>query len=94
MRFSVLGRLEVVSDNGAGLKIPQPRQRALLAVLLLHANEEMSVGRLTESLWEEDGPAVGPGALRTQVWAVSQAARPGQAPAHCGTPRLPPGGTP
>jgi len=70
MRFSVLGQLEVVSDEGARLGIPQRRQRALLAVLLLHANQEMSVIRLTESLADQDGPAVSPGALRTQVWAL------------------------
>ena len=70
MRFSVLGQLEVVSDEGARLGIPQRRQRALLAVLLLHANQEMSVIRLTESLADQDGPAVSPGSLRTQVWAL------------------------
>ncbi len=70
MRFSVLGRLEVISDDGAELRIHQPRQRALLAVLLLHANQEMSVSRLIESLWDQDGPGVAPGALRTQIWAL------------------------
>jgi DNA-binding SARP family transcriptional activator len=70
VRFSVLGRLEVISDDGAELRIPQPKQRALLAVLLLHANQEISVSRLIESLWEQDGPGVGPGALRTQIWAL------------------------
>jgi len=70
MRFSVLGRLQVVSTDGAELRIPQPRQRALLAVLLLHANQELSVSRLAESLRDEHEPAVGPGALRTQVWAL------------------------
>ena len=39
-------------------------------MLLLHANQEMSAGRLTDSLWGADGPAVGVGALRTQVWAL------------------------
>lgn len=70
MWFSVLGRLEVTSDNGAGVDIAQPRQRALLTVLLLHANQEMSVSRLTESAWDQDVPAVSPGALRTQIWAL------------------------
>lgn len=70
MRFSVLGRLQVISDDGAELRIPQLRQRGLLTVLLLHANQAMSVSRLTESLWEEDGPAPSPGALRTQIWAL------------------------
>src|SRR5579863_9767940 len=70
MRFSVLGRLEVTGDDGAVLPLPQPKQRALLAVLLLQANQELSVARLTEALWEQDGPTVSPGALRTQIWAL------------------------
>jgi DNA-binding SARP family transcriptional activator/Tfp pilus assembly protein PilF len=78
MRFSVLGRLQVISDDGTELRIPQPRQRALLAVLLLHANQELSAGRLTESLWEQEGAALSPGALRTQVWAVRRLLAPAQ----------------
>jgi DNA-binding SARP family transcriptional activator len=79
MRFSVLGRLEVVSDEGTGLRIAQPRQRGLLAVLLLHANQELSVRRLTELLWDEDAaPAVAPGALRTQIWALRKLLGPAQ----------------
>jgi DNA-binding SARP family transcriptional activator len=70
MRFSVLGRLQVISDDGAELHIPQPRQRGLLLVLLLHANQEMSVSRLIETLWGQDGSGAGAGALRTQVWAL------------------------
>jgi DNA-binding SARP family transcriptional activator len=70
MRFSVLGRLQVISDDGAELRIPQPKQRGLLTVLLLHANQAMSAGRLTESLWDAVGPAASPGALRTQIWAL------------------------
>jgi DNA-binding SARP family transcriptional activator len=70
MRFSVLGRLEVISDSGTGLDIVQPRQRALLTVLLMHANQEISVSRLTESAWDSGGAAVSPGSLRTQIWAL------------------------
>ena len=70
MRFSVLGRLEVVGDDGSECRIAQARQRGLLAVLLLHANEEISASRLTELLWDSDGRAVAPGALRTQIWAL------------------------
>ena len=78
MRFSVLGRLQVISDEGAELRIPQARQRALLAVLLLHANQAMSVSRLTESVSEEAGPALSPGGLRTQIWALRRLLAPAQ----------------
>jgi DNA-binding SARP family transcriptional activator len=70
MKFSVLGQFRVVGEDGAELHIPQPRQRALLAVLLLHANQEMSTSRLTEAIWDHHVSGVGPGALRTQVWAL------------------------
>jgi DNA-binding SARP family transcriptional activator len=70
MRFSVLSRLQVISDDGAQLRIPQQRQRGLLAVLILHGNQEISASRLTESLWDQDGSAAGTGALRTQIWAL------------------------
>jgi DNA-binding SARP family transcriptional activator len=70
MQFSVLGRLAVISDDGTELPIRQRRQRALLTVLLLNANHEVSVGRLTALMWDQDEPEVGPGALRTQVWAL------------------------
>jgi DNA-binding SARP family transcriptional activator len=70
MRFSVLSRLQVISDDGSQLRIPQQRQRGLLAVLILHGNQEISASRLAESLWDQDGPAAGTGALRTQIWAL------------------------
>jgi len=70
MRFSVLSRLQVISDDGAQLRIPQQRQRGLLTVLILHGNQEISASRLTESLWDQDGSAAGTGALRTQIWAL------------------------
>src|SRR5579859_7136444 len=78
MRFSVLGRLKVVGDDGAELRIAQARQRALLAVLLLHANEEISASRLTELLWDSGGTAVAPGSLRTQIWALRKLLGPAQ----------------
>ncbi len=69
MRFGVLGQLQVIGDDGAEVRIPQQRQRALLTVLLMHANQAISVSRLTELLWDT-GPAVGPSTLRTHVWAL------------------------
>ena len=76
MEFSILGRLRVAGDDGAGVRISQPRQRGLLTVLLLHANQPMTVSRLTESLWDRDDSAVGPGALRTQIWALRKVLAP------------------
>src|ERR1044072_8369483 len=61
MDFQILGPLEVRSERGAvGLEGLKPR--AVLAVLLLHANEPVSAERLALALWGEDAPA---GAVKT-----------------------------
>jgi DNA-binding SARP family transcriptional activator len=55
MYFRILGPLEVVED-GKALPLGGPRQRALLAILLLRANQVVSNDRLTDELWAEDPP--------------------------------------
>ena len=55
MEFRILGPLEVLS-NGEALDLGGQKQRALLAVLLLHANEVVSSDRLIEALWEDEPP--------------------------------------
>ena len=52
----MLGPLEVRVDGHPALGLGGPRQRALLAVLVLHANEVVSVDRLIHELWEERPP--------------------------------------
>ena len=67
MEFSILGPLEVRAD-GQVLTLGGAKPRALLAVLLLHANEAVSFERLAVALWGEDAPA---GAVKTvQVHAA------------------------
>ena len=41
MEFRIFGPLEV-HDNGRQIELGGPKQRALLGVLLLHANESIS----------------------------------------------------
>ncbi len=55
MEFRILGPLEVV-DRGEMLPLGGPKQRALLTVLLLHANNAVSSSRLIEALWEDKPP--------------------------------------
>jgi predicted ATPase/DNA-binding SARP family transcriptional activator/class 3 adenylate cyclase len=50
VEFRVLGPLEVL-DQGHLVELRGRRQRALLACLLLHANEVVSTERLLEDLW-------------------------------------------
>jgi YVTN family beta-propeller protein len=56
MEFRILGPLEV-GEPGRPLALGGAKQRALLAILLLHANEPVSTDRLIEDLWGERPPA-------------------------------------
>jgi DNA-binding SARP family transcriptional activator/pimeloyl-ACP methyl ester carboxylesterase len=55
MEFRILGPLEATRD-GAPVALGGPRQRALLARLLLEANRTIPVDQLVEDLWGEDVP--------------------------------------
>ena len=55
MRFCVLGSLEVY-ENGRAVPIGGGRQRALLALLLVHAGETVSRDRLIDDLWRGEPP--------------------------------------
>jgi DNA-binding SARP family transcriptional activator len=56
IEFRILGPLELSAD-GRLLLLGSPKQRALLALLLIHANEAVSRERLIEELWAEAAPA-------------------------------------
>lgn len=56
MDFRVLGALEA-HDDERRLSLGGPKQRALLAVLLLARNEPISRDRLIDALWGEQPPA-------------------------------------
>src|SRR6516164_1747625 len=57
MRFGILGPFEVADDQGRELALGGHRQRAVLAILVLHAGEVVSSDRLIEELWGERAPA-------------------------------------
>jgi DNA-binding SARP family transcriptional activator len=56
VNFGILGSLEV-TEGGRLLPLGGPKQRALLAILLLNANEAVSRDRLIEGIWGEQPPA-------------------------------------
>ncbi len=70
--FRILGPLEVVADDGRVLDLGGPRQRALLAALLVRANAVVSTERLIEELWGETAPKTATTSLHN---AVSQLRR-------------------
>jgi DNA-binding SARP family transcriptional activator len=56
MEFRILGPLEVHGESGA-VALGAVKPRAVLAVLLLHANEPVSAERLALALWGDAAPA-------------------------------------
>jgi len=66
MDFRILGSLEVW-DGERQIELAGPKRRAVLAFLLLHANEVVAVDRLVDQLWGEKAPRNAAAALQTHV---------------------------
>jgi DNA-binding SARP family transcriptional activator len=56
MDFRILGPLEVRDDADRPLELGGRKQRALLAVLLLHANRVLTTDSLIAALWGDSPP--------------------------------------
>jgi len=72
MQFRILGPLEVEGD-GEPLALGGAKQRAVLAVLLLHANRVVSRDRLIDAVWGERAPETAYSALQGYVSALRKA---------------------
>jgi DNA-binding SARP family transcriptional activator len=66
VEFRILGPLEVV-ENDRVLRLGSRKQRALLALLVLHAGKVVSRDRLIDDLWHGDPPAAAETTLRSHV---------------------------
>jgi YVTN family beta-propeller protein len=69
MEFRDLGPLEVVVD-GRVVNLGSGRQLALVAALLVRANEVVSVDRLVDDLWGASPPPTAPKIVRNSVSAL------------------------
>jgi len=69
IEFRILGPLEALHD-GRPLALGGPKQRALLALLLLHANEPVAAERLIDELWGEQPPRTAAKSLQVYVSAL------------------------
>jgi predicted ATPase/DNA-binding SARP family transcriptional activator len=67
VQFRILGPLEVLEDDGRPLVLGGAKQRALLAVLLLHVGQVVSAERLIDELWGEDPPETARSVLQVYV---------------------------
>jgi DNA-binding SARP family transcriptional activator len=69
MEFLILGPLEV-SDDGRKLALGGPKQRAVLAHLILRANRLVAADLLIDGLWGEEPPESARNTLQTYVYRL------------------------
>jgi DNA-binding SARP family transcriptional activator len=75
MRFRILGPVEVL-DGERRVELGRPKQRALLAVLLVNANRVVALDRLIEELWGEQPPAQATASLQAYISNLRRALEP------------------
>jgi serine/threonine-protein kinase len=69
MEFRVLGPLEVVGDDGS-LPLGGPKQRAVVANLILRAGHAVPAEQLIDELWGEEPPGTARNTLQTYVYRL------------------------
>jgi DNA-binding SARP family transcriptional activator len=74
VKFQILGPLEVWHE-GRPVVIEGAKERALLAFLLLHAGEPVSVDRLIDALWGDSPPATARKSLQVRVAGLRRTIR-------------------
>lgn len=75
MHFRILGSLEASADEAIA-ELGSPKQRALLAMLLLHSGEVVSVDRLIDALWTKDPPRTAAHSIQIYVSELRKALTP------------------
>ncbi|MCE6998114.1 winged helix-turn-helix domain-containing protein [Saccharothrix sp. S26] len=73
MRFGILGPLSVWTEDDHVVHVPGVKARTLLATLLAHDGEPVSVDKLADELWGDSPPSNVAGALHTKVWQLRKA---------------------
>jgi DNA-binding SARP family transcriptional activator len=72
LEYRILGPLEVAA-NGRAVPLGGTKQRALLAVLLLHRGAVVPTDRLVEDLWGDDAPAAAAKTVQVHVSRLRKA---------------------
>jgi DNA-binding SARP family transcriptional activator len=66
MEFRILGPLDV-RDGDQAVELAGGKQRALLALLIVNANETVSTDRIVDELWGERSPQTAPKVIQNHV---------------------------
>src|SRR5436309_11983850 len=72
MRFGLLGPIAVWVD-GRSIRVGGPRERRLLAMLLLYPNTVLPLHRLVAALWGQDAPATAKAQVHNSVSMLRRA---------------------
>ena len=85
MRFRVLGPLEVTGEHGP-VPLGGPKQRAILANLILRANQVVAADTLIDQVWGDEPPESGRNVVQTYISHLRKALGPdridGRAPGY------------
>jgi peptide/nickel transport system substrate-binding protein len=81
MEFRILGALEV-RDGGRRVPLGAGKQRATLAILLLHANQVVPTERLIDELWAESPPETARKAVHVYLTRLRKALGPQRIRTH------------
>ena len=80
MHYRVLGPVEVVDPAGRALDTGGPKQRAVLAILLMEAGRTVPLDRLVDLLWGEEPPARATASLQAYISNLRRLLEPDRAP--------------
>ncbi|MDH6119209.1 DNA-binding SARP family transcriptional activator [Kitasatospora sp. GAS204A] len=92
MRFTVLGPPRVWSGD-VELELGPPKQRALLALLLVHAGQPVEFSEIVDVLWGEEPPHSAANVVHRHVGALRKLLEPRPASGEHGSPVLRSSGT-
>ena len=67
VEFRILGRLEALEHGQRRLALGGAKQRAVLAILLIHRREAVSIDRLVDELWGDRPPPTAAQTIRVYV---------------------------
>ena len=79
MRVRILGPLELEDESGLAVELGSPKQRALLALLVIHPNTVFSTDRIIDGLWGDQPPSDGARNVRVYVARLREVLEPDRA---------------